>query len=80
MAIPLNDIEQFLVTGWFNTPALDLSRLIQPGQTVTVILSDSPFEVPDVLPGGANTIGSRQKSFNDLALVKVRVIERTLGE
>jgi len=80
MAITLNDVEQFLVTGWFNTPALDISRLIQPGQTVTVILSDGPFQVPDVLPGGANTIGSKQRTFNSLALVKVRVLERELGE
>lgn len=73
--IPLNDIEQLLATGWENLTVLDLSRLIQPGQTVTVILSDAPFPVPEQV-GGANILGSKQKEFDGLALVKVRVLKR----
>lgn len=79
MGIPLNDIEQFLAAGWENIQAVDLSRLVQPGQTVTVIISDGPFTVPDTLPGGAQTIASKQHTFQSLALVKMRVLRRESG-
>ena len=74
--IPLSDIEQLLATGWINAEILDLSRLIQPGQVVTIILSDATFSVPATLPGGAETIGSKQHQFTRGGLVKVRVLER----
>lgn len=75
--IPLTDIEQFMMSGWMNTTALDLSRLTDPGTTVTLILSDAPFVVPDPLPGGVNVIASAQKTFADQALVKVRATIRS---
>lgn len=74
--IPLSDIEQLLAAGWINAEILDLSRIIQPGQVVTVILSDATFLVPATLPGGAETIGSKQHQFTDGGLVKMRVLER----
>ncbi len=79
MSIPLDDIERLLATGWFNVQALDLSRLIEAGQVVTIVLSDAPFEVPSQV-GGANVLGSRQKQFSDIGLVKVRVLARTEEE
>lgn len=75
MTIPLNDIEQYLVNGWINTLALDLSRVIESGQVVTIILSDDTFTVPAQI-GSANIIGSRQKQFTSPALLKVRVLQR----
>jgi hypothetical protein len=76
MDIPLSDIEQFLAQGWENISVVDLSRLVQSGQTVTIILSDGPFEVPQTLPGGAQTVASKQHTFQSLALVKMRVLRR----
>jgi len=76
LRVPLNNVEQFLATGWTNTEALDVSRLVEAGRTVTIIVSDGPFEVPDVLPGGAQVVGSRQHTFGSQALVKVRVLTR----
>ena len=75
--IPLSDIELFLAQGWTNVELLDLSRIIQPGEVVTVILSDGLFDVPATLPGGAEAIGSKQHQFTDGGLVKMRVLERT---
>ena len=74
--IPLSDIEQFLVSGWMNVDTLDVSRLIPAGQTVTIVISDAPFTVPDPLPGGANVIASKQYTIVGSALIKVRVITR----
>jgi hypothetical protein len=37
-------------------------------------LSDGAFEVPDTLPGGAQTVASRQHTFSDAALLKMRVL------
>lgn len=76
MSISLSDIEQFLVSGWLNVQHLDLSRMIEAGQTVTIILSDGPFDVPDTLPGGAQTVGSKQHTFAGVALLKLRVLTR----
>ena len=76
--IPLSDIELFLAQGWTNVELLDLSRIIQPGEVVTVILSDGLFDVPVILPGGAETIGSKQHQFTDGGLVKMRVLERQM--
>ena len=73
--IPLADIETLLTTGWINLETLDLSRIIQPGQVVTVVLSDATFNVPDTV-GSANVLGSKQHQFEDGGLVKVRVLER----
>lgn len=77
MTIPLSDIEQFLVSGWLNVDVLDLSRLIEAGRTVTIVISDGPFEIPDPLPGGANVIASKQHTFADQALIKMRALTRS---
>jgi len=76
MNIPLNDVEQLLVGGWINVQDIDLSRLVLAGQTVTVILSDGPFVVPETLPGGAVTLASKQHQFSNDALLKMRVLTR----
>ena len=49
MIIPLSSIERILCDGWLNLHEVDLSRLVEAGQTVTIILSDGPFAVPDTL-------------------------------
>ena len=76
----LNDIETFLCSGWFNRIDLDISRLIEPGQVVTIILSDAPFTVPEDLPGGAVTLGSKQKEFGSLGFIRMRVLEREVDQ
>lgn len=76
MTIPLSELEQMLSSGWVNVRKWDLSRVIQPGQVVTLILSDATFEVPATLPGGAVVLGSRQHEFEGVGLVKVRVLQR----
>lgn len=76
--IPLNDVEQFLVTGWTNVEVLDVSRLIAAGKTVTIILSDGSFTVPETLPGGAAVLASKQHTFGSQALLKLRVLTRGL--
>jgi hypothetical protein len=75
MSIPLTPEEQVLAVGWYNKNGVDLSRVIQPGQVVTVVLSDAPFDVPNQV-AGANILGSRQHEFESLGLVKIRVLER----
>lgn len=75
MPLPLSPEEQVLATGWINKNGVNLSRLIQPGEVVTIVLSDAPFIVPDQV-GGANVLGSRQHEFTSIGLVKVRVLER----
>jgi len=77
MTIELNDIEKFLVAGWINTERLNLSRLIDAGTVVTVILSNGEFSVPDTMPGGAIVLDSRQHAFTDDALMKIRVVTRS---
>lgn len=74
--LPLNELEQFLTTGWVNLEVLDISRVIKPGQVVTVILSDGPFDVPAELPGGAERLASTSHGFEDGGLVRMRVLER----
>ena len=76
MTITLSDIEQFLVSGWTNTQQLDLSRLVDSGTTITVILSDGEFVVPDTMASGAVVIDSRQYTFTAAALMKIRAITR----
>lgn len=78
MTIPLSDIEQFLVSGWTNSPDLDISRLIED-KTVTIIVSDGPFVVPTSLPGGVTLIASKQHEFTGRALIKMRVITRDVA-
>jgi len=73
--IPLEDVEQILTYGWINVDAIDMSRLIQPGQVVTIILSDATFTVPDTV-GTANVLGSKQREFTNKGLVKIRAVER----
>ena len=75
MSIPLDAIEQVLTRGWTNKNGFDISRVIQPGEVLTIVLSDAPFTVPDTI-GSANVLGSKQHEFTGLALVKVRVTER----
>lgn len=74
--IPLSEIEAFLASGWRNIDTIDLTRLVDAGTTVTIILSDGPFTVPPILPGGANTLASKQHTFDAAALLKMRVLTR----
>lgn len=76
MTIPLTDIELHLTRGWFNSTELDLSRLLNSGEVITIILSDGTFDVPATI-GGANVISSRQKECTDQAIVKVRLTQRS---
>lgn len=76
MPIPLSDIEQVLASGWLNVTTVDLSRLVQAGTTVTIILSDGEFVVPDPLPGGVALVASKQHTFGSDALLKMRVLTR----
>lgn len=75
MNIPLDAIEQVLTSGWSNRNRFSIDRVIQPGQTVTIVLSDAPFTVPDKV-GDANILGSKQHEFEGTALVLLRVVER----
>lgn len=74
--LEIPDLLRFYTTGMVNLDVLDLARIIEAGQVVTVILSDAPFEVPDTLPGGAQKIASRQHQVENIAVALVRLVER----
>lgn len=74
--LPLNELEEYLAKGWINLEVLDISRVIKPGEVVTIILSDGPFDVPTELPGGAARLASTKHEFEEGGLVRMRVMER----
>lgn len=73
--IPLSDIEAALAAGWLNVNVLDLSKKVDNGTTVTVILSDDTFTVPTTI-GSANVLDSKQYTFTADALLKIRALTR----
>jgi len=71
----LTDIEQFLASGWTNSDKINISRLLQPGQTVIVAVTDSPVEVK--FPG---IIAHKQIKLGSMALLKLRLVVRDAGD
>jgi len=75
--ITLLGAEKFLCRGWINLHKLDLSRLIESGQTLTIVLSDGAFDVQK-LPGDVRVVSSVQRTFDDMGLVTMRVLIRSV--
>ena len=73
--IALSDLARVLASGMTNIRDDTIERVIEPGQVVTIVLSDAPFDVPSQV-GDANVIGSVQHEWQHIGLAAVRWLER----